>query len=90
MKKISRKKFNSEFITKALRYKWRPEEGLEIIPILEGFIIFRFTNEEDLHWVRTKGSWVIGGAMLALEEGRSNYKLTLEKITKATVWVRFQ
>jgi len=49
------KKFDSEFMTKALRYKWRPMGEMEIIPLLEGFTIFRFNNEEDLHRARVWG-----------------------------------
>ena len=89
MANFLRGKFDSEFMARALRYKWATEGDLEIISILEGFITFRFTNEKDLHRVRTKGPWVVGGTVLTMEEGRPNFKLTLEKITKATEWVRF-
>jgi len=54
------KKFASDYMVRALRYKWRPVGDLEIISLWEGFIIFRFMNKEDLHRVRTKGPWLVG------------------------------
>ena len=58
------KKFDADFVTRDLRYKWRLVGDLEIIPLLEGFIIFRFSNDEVLHRVRI-GGWRSRGPILS-------------------------
>ena len=43
-------------------------------PTLVGFLVFRFMNEEDRHLVQRGDPWAVGGAVLALEEWRPNFK----------------
>lgn len=38
---------DSDFIARALAYKWNLVGDLEIIPLLEGFYTFWFSNEDD-------------------------------------------
>ena len=52
-------RMDSGFIGKALAHKWRIMCDLEIIPTLYGFMIFRFTNEEDKQRAQTRGT--LGG-----------------------------
>ena len=49
---------DSKFIATTLSFKWKLIGDLEIIPFLEGFHIFWFTNEDD--WWRVQafgGQW---------------------------------
>ena len=66
----------SDFTGKALAYKWKAAGGLEIISTLEGFMIFRFTNEEDKQRVQAKGTWVVA------RTGR------VEQRMKVMLWLR--
>ena len=52
IEKLLGKKFDSDFLARALRYKWRPAGELEIILMLEGFIIFHFSNE--YIWIKSE------------------------------------
>ena len=61
---------------------------LEVIPTQCGFFIFIFSNEDDRLRVQTSRPWVVGGAVLAFEEWRQNFKPQREQMTKALVGCR--
>ena len=79
---------DTDFIPRALSFKWKRVGDLEIIPISKEFFVFRFSNEEDRLRIQTNGSWVVGGTVLALEEWRPNFKPQRETVLKAMTYLR--
>jgi hypothetical protein len=67
---------------------WRPY-GLEnVMTTTNGFMLFRFKTEEELHAVLEKGPWMFGGKNIILQQWHPRFKFDKSKISTLPVWIR--
>jgi len=67
---------------------WR-SYGLEhVTTTANGFMIFRFKTEDELHLVLEKGPWMFGGKNIILQQWHPRFQFDKNKITTLPVWVR--
>ncbi|KAJ6991656.1 hypothetical protein NC653_019736 [Populus alba x Populus x berolinensis] len=67
---------------------WR-QCGLEnVTTTSNGFMIFRFTTEEEMHAVLEKGPWMFGGKNIVLQQWHPRFKFDKNKISTLPVWIR--
>lgn len=67
---------------------WR-SYGLEnVTTTANGFMIFRFKTEDELHTVLEKGPWMFGGKNIILQQWHPRFQFDKNKITTLPVWVR--
>jgi hypothetical protein len=67
---------------------WR-QCGLEnVMTTGNGFMIFRFKTEEDMHAVLEKGPWMFGGKNIILQQWHPRYNFDKSKISTLPVWIR--
>ncbi|KAJ6999305.1 hypothetical protein NC653_010103 [Populus alba x Populus x berolinensis] len=63
--------------------------GLEnVMTTTNGFMLFRFKTEEDLHAVLEKGPWMFGGKNIILQQWHPRFKFDKSKISTLPVWIR--
>ncbi|KAJ6390951.1 hypothetical protein OIU77_025040 [Salix suchowensis] len=67
------------------------KKGLEnVMTTANGFILFRFQHEEQLHSVLEQGPWVFRGKHLILQQWHPRFQFDANKIAKLPVWVRLK
>ena len=67
---------------------WR-SYGLEnVMTTSNGFIIFRFNTEDEMHTVLEKGPWMFGGKNIILQQWHPRFQFNKNKISTLPVWVR--
>ncbi|KAJ6865740.1 hypothetical protein NC652_037302 [Populus alba x Populus x berolinensis] len=67
---------------------WR-QYGLETVMTTgNGFMIFRFNTEEEMHSVLEKGPWMFGGKNIILQQWHPRFQFDKNKIATLPVWVR--
>ena len=67
---------------------WR-QCGLEnVMTTGNGFMIFRFKSEEEMHVVLDKGPWMFGGKNIILQQWHPRYNFDKSKISTLPVWIR--
>ena len=67
---------------------WR-KAGLEhVTTTSNGFMIFRFTTEAEMHAVLEKGPWMFGGKNIVLQQWHPRFQFDKNNITTIPVWVR--
>lgn len=67
---------------------WR-QCGLEnVTTTSNGFMIFRFTTESEMHAVLEKGPWMFGGKNIVLQQWHPRFQFDKNKISTLPVWVR--
>lgn len=67
---------------------WR-QYGLEtVMTTANGFMIFRFNTEEEMHAVLEKGPWMFGGKNIILQQWHPRFQFDKNKIATLPVWVR--
>ncbi|KAJ6980749.1 hypothetical protein NC653_024181 [Populus alba x Populus x berolinensis] len=67
---------------------WR-SYGLEnVTTTANGFMIFRFKIEDELHIVLEKGPWMFGGKNIILQQWHPRFQFDKNKITTLPVWTR--
>ena len=67
---------------------WR-QCGLEnVMTTANGFMIFRFKTEEEMHAVMEKGPWMFGGKNIILQQWHPRYNFDKSKISTLLVWIR--
>nr|TKR85033.1 hypothetical protein D5086_0000251720 [Populus alba] len=67
---------------------WR-QCGLEnVMTTANGFMIFRFKTEEEMHAVMEKGPWMFGGKNIILQQWHPRYNFDKSKISTLPVWIR--
>ena len=63
--------------------------GLEnVTTTSNGFMIFRFTNEEQMLAVLEKGPWMFGGKNIVLQQWHPRIQFDKNKISTLPVWIR--
>jgi len=63
--------------------------GLEnVTTTSNGFMIFRFTTEEQVHAVLEKGPWMFGGKNIVLQQWHPRIQFDKNKISTLLVWIR--
>jgi hypothetical protein len=63
--------------------------GLEnVTTTSNGFMIFRFTTEAQMHGVLEKGPWMFGGKNIVLQQWHPQIQLDKNKISTLPVWIR--
>ncbi|KAB5530159.1 hypothetical protein DKX38_020240 [Salix brachista] len=69
---------------------WK-KEGLEnVMTTANGFILFRFQNEDQIRSVLEQGPWMFGGKHLILQQWHPRFQFDPNKIAKLPVWVRLK
>ncbi|KAJ6974534.1 hypothetical protein NC653_030589 [Populus alba x Populus x berolinensis] len=67
---------------------WR-QYGLEtVMTTANGFMIFRFNTEEEMHAVLEKGPWMFGGKNIILQQWHPRFQFDKNKIATLPVWIR--
>ncbi|KAG6794318.1 hypothetical protein POTOM_003563 [Populus tomentosa] len=67
---------------------WR-QCGLEnVTTTSNGFMIFWFTTEAEMHAVLEKGPWMFGGKNIVLQQWHPRFKFDKNKISTLPVWIR--
>jgi len=67
---------------------WR-SYGLEnVMTTSNGFIIFRFSTEDEMHIVLEKGPWMFGGKNIILQQWNPRFQFDKSKISTLPVWIR--
>ncbi|KAJ6414219.1 hypothetical protein OIU84_006947 [Salix udensis] len=67
---------------------WK-KHGLEKVTVMEnGFIVFRFSSEETMMEVLSRGPWMFGGKSLILQQWQPGFIFDKNKIRSLPVWVR--
>ena len=67
---------------------WR-SYGLEnVMTTANGFIIFRFSTEDEMHTVLEKGPWMFGGKNIILQQWHPRFQFDKSKISTLPVWIR--
>jgi len=67
---------------------WR-KCGLEnVTTTSNGFMIFRFTTEAEMHAVLEKGPWMFGGKNIVLQQWHPRFQFDKNNISTLPVWVR--
>ncbi|KAJ6408657.1 hypothetical protein OIU84_011896 [Salix udensis] len=65
--------------------------GLEhVMATSNGFILFRFKTEDELHEVLGKGPWMFGGKNIILQQWHPHYSFDKSKITTLPMWIRLK
>ncbi|KAJ6670499.1 GLYCINE-RICH CELL WALL STRUCTURAL PROTEIN 1.8-LIKE [Salix viminalis] len=65
--------------------------GLEqVLAMDDGFLIFRFKNEEAITEVIEKGLWMFGGKNIILQKWSPTFQFDRSKISKLSVWIRLK
>ncbi|XP_044461803.1 uncharacterized protein LOC123193082, partial [Mangifera indica] len=62
--------------------------GLENVMSSNGFVVFRFKEEEDVHRVLEEGPWMFGGKHMVLQQWHAHTSFDMNRISKVPVWVR--
>ncbi|KAJ7009374.1 hypothetical protein NC653_000138 [Populus alba x Populus x berolinensis] len=63
--------------------------GLELVTATaNGFMIFRFNTEENMHSVLEKGPWMFGGKNIILQQWHPRFRFDKNKISTLPVWIR--
>ena len=63
--------------------------GLEhVMTTSNGFIIFRFSTEDEMHTVLEKGPWMFGGKNIILQQWHPRFQFDKSKISTLPVWIR--
>jgi hypothetical protein len=63
--------------------------GLEnVTTTSNGFMIFRFITEEQVHAVLEKGPWMFGGKNIVLQQWHPRIQFDKNKISTLLVWIR--
>jgi len=63
--------------------------GLEnVTTTSNGFMIFRFATEEQMHAVLEKGPWMFGGKNIVLQQWHPRIQFDKNKISTLPVWIR--
>ncbi|KAJ6978457.1 hypothetical protein NC653_026764 [Populus alba x Populus x berolinensis] len=63
--------------------------GLEtVMTTANGFMIFRFKTEEEMHTVIEKGPWMFGGKNIILQQWHPRFQFDKSKISTLPVWIR--
>ena len=63
--------------------------GLEtVMTTANGFMIFRFKTEEEMHAVIEKGPWMFGGKNIILQQWHPRFHFDKSKISTLPVWIR--
>ncbi|KAG6780113.1 hypothetical protein POTOM_012965 [Populus tomentosa] len=63
--------------------------GLEhVTTTANGFMIFRFNTEENMHSVLEKGPWMFGGKNIILQQWHPRFQFDKNKISTLPVWIR--
>ncbi|KAG6794317.1 hypothetical protein POTOM_003562 [Populus tomentosa] len=63
--------------------------GLEhVTATANGFMIFRFNTEENMHSVLEKGPWMFGGKNIILQQWHPRFQFDKNKISTLPVWIR--
>ncbi|KAJ6674430.1 hypothetical protein OIU85_010687 [Salix viminalis] len=55
-----------------------------------GFMLFRFKEEEGLHTVVERGPWMFGGKSIILQQWHPHFLFDRNKITSLPVWIRLR
>ena len=67
---------------------WR-KCGLEnVTTTSNGFMIFRFTTEAEMHAVLEKGPWMFGGKNIVLQQWHPRFQFDKNNISTIPVWIR--
>jgi hypothetical protein len=67
---------------------WR-KCGLEsVMTTANGFMIFRFNTEAEMHAVLEKGPWMFGGKNIILQQWHPRFQFDKSKISTLPVWIR--
>ncbi|XP_043717794.1 uncharacterized protein LOC122665709 [Telopea speciosissima] len=72
-------------VTKA----WALKDKVHLKSIGKGFIIFRFSNAEDMTAVWKRGPLHVDGQTLRLQQWRKDFQVHEQSITHRLIWVRF-
>lgn len=65
--------------------------GLEqVMTTTNGFMLFRFKEEEGLHTVVERGPWMFGGKSIILQQWHPHFLFDRNKITSLPVWIRLR
>ncbi|KAB5534485.1 hypothetical protein DKX38_017571 [Salix brachista] len=65
--------------------------GLEqVLTLADGFIIFRFIEEEAVSEVIEKGPWMFGGKTIILQKWTPDFQFDRSKVSKLPVWIRLK
>ncbi|KAJ6752574.1 hypothetical protein OIU85_002939 [Salix viminalis] len=67
---------------------WRSCGLEQVTSMANGFLLFRFSMEEQMQSVMEKGLWLFGGKAIILQQWHPAYRFDKNKITKLPVWVR--
>ncbi|KAG6783515.1 hypothetical protein POTOM_012964 [Populus tomentosa] len=63
--------------------------GLEhVTATANGFMIFRFNTEENMHSVLEKGPWMFGGKNIIMQQWHPRFQFDKNKISTLPVWIR--
>ena len=63
--------------------------GLEnVMTTANGFMVFRFKTEAEMHVVLEKGPWMFGGKAIILQQWHPHFVFDKNKISKLPVWIR--
>ena len=63
--------------------------GLEhVTATANGFMLFRFNTEENMHAVLEKGPWMFGGKNIILQQWHPRFQFDKNKISTLPVWIR--
>jgi len=75
-------------VNKIASWVWR-QCGLEhVTATANGFIIFRFNTEENMHAVLEKRPWMFGGKNIIIQQWHSRFQFDKNKISTLLVWIR--
>ena len=55
-----------------------------------GFFLFRFKTEDELHEILGKELWMFGGKTIGLEQWHPHFSFDKNKITTLPVWIRLK
>lgn len=83
---LDHKVLDPEFLARTLCQRWKTKGSNDIIPMINGFLMFKFNYEED-KIIKTEGPWSMSDTILTLEDWRKNFWPSKAVISKVTMWM---
>ncbi|KAJ6399834.1 hypothetical protein OIU84_015485 [Salix udensis] len=66
---------------------WKSCGLQQVSTMANGFMVFRFSTEDEVHAVIEKGPWLFGGKAILLQQWHPSFRFDKNKISKLPVWI---